>query len=172
MRLRFWAFSLSVYDDSAVRTECLDLQDRCGIDVNLLLFCAYVGAVHSAILSDPEVRQAAGVVGGWHKSIVRSLREARRALKSFVTEPSPIVSSAATLRASVKTMELEAERIEQTMLEDWSALRLDAWSRAQPTEAVVAKIQTLFAICHESAQRLDLPKHLIAAALAAARRQI
>jgi hypothetical protein len=66
-------------------------------------------------------------------------------------------------------MELEAERLEQTMLEDWSALRVDAWPRAQPTEAVVANIQTLFAICDGSAQRLDLPKHLIAAALVATR---
>ncbi len=172
MRLRFWAFSLSVYDDSAVRTECLDLQDRYGIDVNLLLFCAYVGVVHGAILSDSEVRQAAGVVGEWHKNIVRSLRQARRALKPFATEPSPIAAAAATLRASVKTMELEAERVEQTMLEDWSALRVEAWPQAQPTAAVAANIRTLFAISDGSAQRLDLPKHLVAVALAAARRQI
>lgn len=172
MGSRFWTFSLSVYNNTAVQTECLDLQDRYGIDVNLLLFCAYVGVVHRAILSDSEVRQAANVVGAWHKNIVRSLREARRALKLFATESSPIDSSAATLRASVKTMELEAERLEQTMLEDWSALRVDAWPRAQPTEAVVANIQKLFAICYGSAQQLDLPKHLIAAALAAARRQI
>jgi hypothetical protein len=111
-------------------------------------------------------------VGGWHKDIVHSLRKAWRALKPFATEPALIVSSAATLRAGVKTMELEAERLEHTMLEEWSALRVDAWPRAQVTEAIVANIKTLFAICDVSAQRPDLPKHLVAAALATARRQI
>jgi uncharacterized protein (TIGR02444 family) len=69
-----WAFSLSVYANAAVQAECLDLQDHHGIDVNLLLFCAYVGAVHCAVLSDTEVRLAASIVGEWQNSIVKRLR--------------------------------------------------------------------------------------------------
>jgi len=111
--------------------------------------------------------QAAGVVGEWHKGVVTSLREARRALKPFATDPSSIVSPAQTLRESVKAMELEAERLEQIMLEAWSALRVDAWPRAQPSEAVAANIRMLFAICDRSARQPDLPDHLVAAALAA-----
>jgi uncharacterized protein (TIGR02444 family) len=168
MRSRFWAFSLLVYDNAAVQTECLDLQDHHGIDVNLLLFCAYVGAVHSAMLSDTEVRHATGLVQEWHHNVVRSLRAARRALKPFAREPSSIDSLAAILRASVKTAEIEAERIEQTLLEDWSALRIDAWPRTRSSEAVAVNVQTLLAICNPSSQLSDLPKHLIAAALAAA----
>ena len=163
----FWSFSLEVYDHAAVRVECLDLQNRFGIDINLLLFCTYVGAVHGAVLSDSEMGLAVSIVGEWHKKIVNKLREARRALKPFATGPSPIISSAEKLRTSGKAMELEAERIEQVMLEEWSALRLDSWPRAQPTQAVAANIRALFAICDGSAQRADLPNHLVAAALVA-----
>jgi uncharacterized protein (TIGR02444 family) len=163
-----WAFSVSVYANAAVHAECLDLQDRHSIDVNLLLFCAYVGAVHGAVLSDTEVRQAASIVGEWHSSIVKRLLEARRALKPFATELSPIGSSAATLRTSVKATELEAERLEQMMLEGWSTLRVEAWPRAQPAEAIAANLRALFAICGGSAQRAELPTHLVAAALAVA----
>jgi uncharacterized protein (TIGR02444 family) len=167
-RSSLWAFALSVYDSAAVQAECLDLQDRHGIDVNLLLFCVYVGAVHGAILSDTEVRQAASMVGEWHNSIVKRLRDARRAVKPFATHPSPIVSSAATLCTSVKAMELEAERLEQVILEGWSILRTDVWPRARPTEAVTANIRALFAMCGGSAQQADLPNHLITAALVVA----
>src|SRR6202000_1576818 len=48
---RFWTFSLAVYADPAVQRECLALQDDHGVDVNLLLFCAFVGAVHGVALS-------------------------------------------------------------------------------------------------------------------------
>ena len=172
MQARFWAFSLSVYRNAAVQMECLDLQERYDVDVNLLLFCAFVGTVHCAILSDSEVRQAAEIVDEWHKNVVRSLRHARRTLKPFATNPSAIGAPSATLRTSVKTMELEAERIEQAMLEDWSASRVTAWPRTEPAEAVVANIQALFGIRDRSAERADLPKHLVAAALAIASQEL
>src|SRR5438067_1685583 len=37
----FWRFSLSLYGLSGVAEACLDLQDRRGLDVNLLLFCCW-----------------------------------------------------------------------------------------------------------------------------------
>ncbi len=163
-----WAFSLSVYANAAVQAECLDLQDRHGNDVNLLLFCAHVGAVHCAVLSDTEVRLAASIVEEWQNSIVKRLREARRALAPFATDLSPILSSAATLRTDVKAIELKAERIEQMMLEAWATVRIDTWPRAQPAGAVAANIHALFAMCGGSAQRAELPDQLVAAALAVA----
>jgi uncharacterized protein (TIGR02444 family) len=163
----FWPFSLTVYADSAVQKECLDLQDRHGIDVNLLLFCAFAGAVHGAVLPDDDLKQAARLVNGWHNKIVTNLREARRALKPFATDASSIASTAAALRNSVKAVELEAERIEQTMLEEWSASRLRAWPRTRAAEAVLANIRALFALGAGVAGEPDLPQHLIAAAVAA-----
>lgn len=164
----FWTFSLTVYSDSAVQEECLCLQDHHGIDVNLLLFCAFVGAVHGAVLSPDDVRQAAGIVEAWHSSVVASLRAARRALKPFAAEPSPITSKAEALRTDVKAVELEAERLEQMMLQGWGAAQLDRWPRSPPAQAVAHNLLALFAIGGGSARELEPPRHLVTAALAAA----
>ena len=55
-----WRFSLAVYADATVRQECLELQDEYGVDINLVLFCAFAGAVHGVVLSDRVMREAAG----------------------------------------------------------------------------------------------------------------
>jgi uncharacterized protein (TIGR02444 family) len=166
---QFWTFSLAVYADAAVQKECLDLQDRFGVDVNLLLFCAFVGAAHGALLSEADVSNAAAAVGDWHRNIVTHLREVRRALKPFAAGPSTISASAEALRNSVKASELEAERIEQTLLEVWCSARLDRLPRAKPDKAVAANIQTLLARHEGEAGQPQMPGHLAAAALAVAR---
>ena len=165
----FWTFSLSVYADAGVQAECLDLQDRYGIDVNVVLFCAYAGARHGALLSDADVRQAAELVAGWQHDVVVKLREARRALKSFATEPSPLDAAAKVLREQVKVLELEAEHIEQTMLQTWSVERIAAWPRAEPSAAVTTNIRTLLSMYGAPERRPDPPNHLMAAALAGPR---
>jgi len=166
---QFWAFSLAVYADPAVQKECLDLQDRFGVDVNLLLFCAFVGAAHSALLSEADITDAAAAIGDWHRNVVTHLREARRALKPFAASVSPSAAPAEALRTSVKAAEFEAERIEQAALEAWCAPRIDRLPRAEPDEAVAANIRRFLAR-HESANtKPQLPEHLAAAALAAGR---
>jgi uncharacterized protein (TIGR02444 family) len=163
----FWAFSCAVYDNPAVQQECLCLQDEYGIDVNVLLFCAFVGAVHAAVLSDRDVKDAVTAVGEWHKNVVSRLRGVRRALKPLALEKSPIASLAARLRTGVKALELDAERIEQTKLGRWCAARIATWRRAQPAHAIVDNVRTLLEISVGSGLRPELPNHLIAAALAA-----
>ena len=37
----FWNFSVAVYSSDAVQDECLTLQDQFGLDVNLVLLCAF-----------------------------------------------------------------------------------------------------------------------------------
>jgi uncharacterized protein (TIGR02444 family) len=164
---QFWEFSCTVYDNPAVQQECLCLQDEYGIDVNLLLFCAFVGAVHAAVLSDRDVQDAAGAVGEWHENVVSRLRGVRRALKHLALEKSPIASLALRLRTGVKALELHAERIEQTKLERWCAPRIATSRRAQPAHAIVDNVRTLLEISVGSGLRPELPNHLIAAALAA-----
>lgn len=168
-RSAFWTFSLTVYGDPAVQQECLELQDDYGIDVNLLLFCAFVGAVHGALLPGEAIREAAATVGGWHDNVVGPLRAARRALKPLATEASPIAEPAADLRIGVKAAELEAERIEQMMLEDWAISRIAEWPRARPADAVSNNIQALFAM-RGPERTPGLPGRLVAAALTASRR--
>lgn len=165
---KLWTFSLTVYATPAVQKECLDLQDEYGVDVNLLLFCAFVGAVHGAVLSEQAMKAAAGVVDEWHNTVVRPLRQVRRTLKPLANETSPVSAPAAHLRTGVKALELDAERIEQTLLERWSAAHIEAWPQARPAGAVVDNVRTLFAVSAAATRRPDLPGHLVAAALKAA----
>jgi uncharacterized protein (TIGR02444 family) len=164
----FWAFSLAVYGDATVQQECLKLQDEHGIDINLVLFCAFAGAVHGVVLSNQATQEAVHAVGTWQRDIVATLRAARRALKPFAAENSPLNASAATLRARVKTVELEAEQIEQRTLERWAAGHMDAWPRAQPAEAIVDNLRKLFAMSVQRTEQPALPHRLIATALAVA----
>ena len=62
----FWRFSLRTYRAPGVQEACLALQDRCGADVNLLLFCGWTGRDGRAL--DP----ASPALGGGHASATGS----------------------------------------------------------------------------------------------------
>jgi uncharacterized protein (TIGR02444 family) len=134
----------------------------------VLLFCAFAGAAHGAVLSERAMREAADIVGVWQQDVVGMLRAARRALKPFATEPRLFNAPAAALRSRVKELELDAERIEQAMLERWAAARIGSLPRARPTDAVADNIRTLLAMSAQKPEPPTLPRHLIAAALSAA----
>ena len=148
-QLRLWPFSLAVYQDDAVQKECLDLQDGHGIDINTLLFCAFVGAVHGAIISEHDMRDAVSLIAAWNANVVRVLRQVRRELKLFAADPSPIQVPTGELRTSVKAAELSAEQIEQAMLETFAATRLANWQLAEPASAAAANVRTFLTICGE-----------------------
>ena len=84
----FWNFSLAVYGANAVQHECLDLQDRFGLDVNLILLCAFLGAVHGVALTPDDIAAARETVRQWQEQVVRPLRAARRNLKSVELQDS------------------------------------------------------------------------------------
>ena len=73
----FWNFSIAVYGASAVQDECLDLQDQFGLDVNLILLCAFLGAGHGVALTSDDIASARQEVGQWNEDIVKPA--ARRA---------------------------------------------------------------------------------------------
>ncbi|MGC1841242.1 MAG: TIGR02444 family protein [Pseudolabrys sp.] len=103
----FWRFSLRVYDQEGVPNECLELQDLHGVNVNLLLFCAWIGP-QAITLNRSDIEGATQIVAHWDAMVVRPLRSARQEMKA---DP-----DMAIVRARVKAMEIEAERIEQAML--------------------------------------------------------
>jgi uncharacterized protein (TIGR02444 family) len=161
-----WRFSLAVYAADGVAVECLDLQDRFGLDVNLLLFAAYAGAVEGVALQAQDVTAAADLVTDWHTGIVRAVRGARRALKPVSLDArDPLQGAAAVLRARVKAAELDAEKIEQTMLWQWWQRQLHARNRAASDAALAANLRALLAH-YDAASGLDALPRLHAAALA------
>jgi uncharacterized protein (TIGR02444 family) len=115
----FWRFSLAVYRDKDVQAECLDVQERLGADVNLLLFCAYLGAVEGATLGPADIEAAAARVSAWHDEAVRPLRAARRSLKPWTEAQSAFAREAALVRQQVQGLEIKTEQIEQALLWEW-----------------------------------------------------
>jgi uncharacterized protein (TIGR02444 family) len=105
----FWRFSLAVYKPADVAAECLALQEAVGLDVNLLLFCAWLGT-RAIVLSRGDIEAASRVVAGWHTSVVRPLRGVRR---HITTQYGDVYED---LRSRVKDTELQAEQVEQAML--------------------------------------------------------
>jgi uncharacterized protein (TIGR02444 family) len=140
----FWTFSLAVYGAPGVADECLALQERLQLDVNLMLFVAYAGAVEGVRLDAAEIAAAAGMVATWQGDVVRALRQARRALKPFSLDAAdPLHAQNATLRASVQAAELQAEKLEQAMLWAWSRQRFAACPRDNPGQALTGNLRAL-----------------------------
>ncbi len=110
----FWQFSLRVYGSPGVEAACLVLQDRYGLDVNLILYCCWAGTL-GVELDNQEMTRLINVTDRWQKSVVRPLREVRRTLKKTVPEGIPS-EALETLRIEIKNAELRAEKLEQTML--------------------------------------------------------
>lgn len=137
----FWEFSLEVYAAAGVSDECLALQDGFGIDVNLLLFTAYMGR-RAIVLSRADLVQAAALVQTWREHIIKPLRNARRATKQM--PPHAATSDrVATFYEHIKTTELEAERIEQELLYDWSRSRANFLQSPDNEGAIRRNIQLL-----------------------------
>lgn len=109
---RFWDFSLAVYGRPGVAPACLALQDRHGLDVNLLLYCGWCGG-RGRRLDAGNIAALDDRVAAWRREVVLPLRGVRRWLKTQEAAPD---ADAQPLRDKVKRLELEAERIEQEML--------------------------------------------------------
>jgi len=128
----FWRFSLRFYAMPGVGPACIDLQDRCGVDVNALLFFLFLADQGRAISREDAARIDAEM-RAWREGVVVPLRAARRSLRT------PIGSidrdAAETLRTNLKRIELEAERIQQETLERMNPATTTGASTSSPAGA-------------------------------------
>ena len=109
----FWRFSLHFYRQPGVSDACIMLQDDCGVDVNLLLFLLWL-ADGERLLSAEEVRKLDDRVRDWRILTIIPIREVRRKLKAARTLVDP--GKQEVFRNKMKTIELEAERLQQEAL--------------------------------------------------------
>jgi uncharacterized protein (TIGR02444 family) len=112
----FWNFSLEVYSGEAVARSCIELQDRHGLDVNVLLFCCWIGASGRGRLQADELKRLSVKVGSWQRDIVMPLRAARRRLAAGENLPIAPEEAASALRRRIADAEIEAEHVEQLLL--------------------------------------------------------
>jgi len=113
-----WDFSTWAYAEPGVEKACLALQSRLGIDVNMVMFCAWLayrgtGSAHLARYLAAALRLSRE----WQRTLVEPLRTARDNLKD-VLDASALVgndrASAVNLRERIKQCELDMEQL-QTM---------------------------------------------------------
>ena len=116
----FWTFSLRLYGRSGVAPACLALQSRRSVDVNVLLYCLWLGMERGVAIAESDAARITQSVARWHEDVVVPLRVLRTALKTDPRAAPPQLSDA--LRNDIKRIELDAERIEQQILftQKWS----------------------------------------------------
>jgi uncharacterized protein (TIGR02444 family) len=126
----FWTYSLRLYRKAGVAPACLALQDRLGIDVNVLLFCLFAGD-RGIKLPGATLKLMTDLSLLWSSNVVGPLRGTRRFLKPL---------GLPVLRAEVARVELSAERIEQDLLIRLlpRAARRPRTGRAEPAAANLA----------------------------------
>ena len=95
---------MAFYARPGVAEALLGLQDRAGLDVNLILFAIWQGAVHGHRLEGAELQAAEAAVAPLRREIVEPVRNLRRRLKTQADEDMQ------ALRRRVAVLEVEAER--------------------------------------------------------------
>jgi len=126
----FWNFSLETYAAEGVAEACLDLQERRGCDVNVLLFCCWLGASGRPTLTADRLRAILKASEDWQTEIVKPLRAVRRLLKDRPWREALPETVDATRRL-VAEAELAAEHAEQLKL---ASLYAPAAERERPAE--------------------------------------
>jgi uncharacterized protein (TIGR02444 family) len=128
----FWQFSLAIYGQAEVAEECLALQQALGIDVNLLLFCAWLGT-RAVALTGKDIEEASTAVAAWNESVIRPLRGVRHWMKTLKRDEFE------SFRERVKGIELGAEQIEQAILFAHSK-RIQGHAGADRREAITRNV--------------------------------
>ena len=103
----FWDYSLAVYARDGVAEALLALQDEFGLDVNMLLYAAWLAdrglQLDAAHLSPLEAR-----VAPWRERVIGPLRRLRRQWRDY--------PEAGALREALQALELQAEQSQQALM--------------------------------------------------------
>jgi uncharacterized protein (TIGR02444 family) len=134
----FWRFSLRIYRSPGVQEACLALQEHCGADVNLLLFCGWAGR-EGRQLHPQELRRAMACVGSWQSKVIAPLRLARRGLKTASIDESA-AALALPLRKRFLALELALEHVEQSLLQELASQWAPPAQRVPPGRAIAANL--------------------------------
>lgn len=126
----FWTFSLGYYRGAGVSEACLELQDNCGADVNVVLFLLWLASQRRSVPGE-EIEALAEKVRPWQADVIGPIRALRRMLKT----DAPLVDKGAAelFRTRIKAVELEAERLQQEAMQ-----ALAPGLRARPAASIEA----------------------------------
>ena len=112
-----WNFSVHTYGKPGVADACLALQDRHGLDVNVLLFCCWFGHTRG-VVDEPLWDRVLAFSEPWANNVVRPLRTVRTWMKhTGCTQPDVSNEECMRLREEIKRIELKAEQLQENTLQ-------------------------------------------------------
>ena len=102
-----WDFSLKTYALEEVAPLCIRLQDEYNLDVNQLLYAAWLAQSGSGLTLE-HLSALEAVVVDWRANVIRPLRSLRRNLKGY--------GPAAHVAVALQSMEFSAEQQQQQIM--------------------------------------------------------
>ncbi|MNE54512.1 hypothetical protein D3C80_1492950 [compost metagenome] len=107
-----WSFAVALYARPGVEDACLQLQDA-GADVLLLLSGAWLGRA-GVDYSEERLGALRAVAAPWQRQVIAPLRALRQSWRTQAQQDEQL----AGLREQIKRLELEAEKMALSRLED------------------------------------------------------
>ena len=104
-----WRFSNNIYRKEGVSEVLLHVQDKFSIDVNMILFVAWLASINRS-LTAADIQDAQKLVSLWRVMVIVPVRNIRRSLKDF--------SGIDYLYEDVKKLEIDTEKEELKILYD------------------------------------------------------
>ena len=102
-----WRFSNNIYRKEGVSEILLHVQDKFFIDVNMILFVAWLASINRS-LTATDIQDAQKLVSLWRVMVIVPVRNIRRSLKDF--------SGIDYLYEDVKKLEIDSEKEELKIL--------------------------------------------------------
>jgi uncharacterized protein (TIGR02444 family) len=110
----FWNFATKFYSREAVASSCLTLQNEFGADVNILIYCCWIAAEGAEEIGSEELKEIITMIKPWQSNVVKVLRDIRHSMRQNEIADLGVLS--VELRKEIKKCELEAEKIEQSII--------------------------------------------------------
>jgi uncharacterized protein (TIGR02444 family) len=150
----FWHYSTAVYAREGVAPACLRLQERHGIDVNIVLMCCWCAQEDHRLIDNAEMCRLVGAVSGWHRSVVRELRAVRKRLKGGLPPvPEDLVR---LVRERVLQTEIDCEQVEQHLLYQLATVNRPSARAETQVAAAAVNLKTYFSSLHIGLTDADL----------------
>ena len=167
----FWDFSVRTYRKAGVAGACLALQDRHGLDVNVLLYCCWFGCTRG-VLDEPLWDRVLAFSEPWAENVVRPLRGVRTWMKhTGCAQPDVSNEECMTLREEIKRIELKAEQFQentlQSLVEDSPPNVLDTTSQIKCTSLNLKEYMRHRSVELDAESRMRL-LHIVTAAIGGA----
>ncbi len=132
----FIDFSAQMFRKPGIADACLFVQERYGLNVNLVLFCVWVADCGGGSLTAEHLQEAWRRLADWHKQVIKPLRDIRRVSRNEALGIPEFLRDGFV--PQVEAAEQEAERVAQYVLAEF-ARTLAVSAQAVSAQAVSAQ---------------------------------